>query len=366
MGASPSTGWHTHPGPSLVIVTQGTVTEIRRRRPDLHPAHLHRGHAEQLVRRHRRRGRPPDPGRKRRRGPDDRGAAHPRRPEQTAGRRQPGKLPLLTGRENERGRAPRRPRLCRRRRGVTRSRRSTTKRAGSRWASERGQRERRVEIRAGDCRGRRGGDLRRIGRARTRRRTPRRRRVPGRLRAVVRLHGRFDPTGEYYTFSWAIQSNLMIRTLVGYDHVAGPAGNMLVPDLATAVPKPTDGGKTYTFHLKPGVKFGPPVTAPVTSNDVLYAIERIADPKDGARVRASTTRRSRASTPTRAGKAKTISGIADAEREHDRLPPHPRRPATSSTGWRCRPRGRSRPRSRGCFEGQAGKYGRTSSRPART
>jgi hypothetical protein len=26
-GCTPSTGWHTHPGPSLVVVTQGTVTE---------------------------------------------------------------------------------------------------------------------------------------------------------------------------------------------------------------------------------------------------------------------------------------------------------------------------------------------------
>src|SRR5438876_3557284 len=26
-GCTPTTGWHTHPGPSLVIVTQGTVTE---------------------------------------------------------------------------------------------------------------------------------------------------------------------------------------------------------------------------------------------------------------------------------------------------------------------------------------------------
>src|SRR5215468_11118898 len=52
----------------------------------------------------------------------------------------------------------------------------------------------------------------------------------------------FDPTGEYYTFSFAIESNLMIRTLVGYDHVAGPAGNVLVPDIASSVPKPTDGG----------------------------------------------------------------------------------------------------------------------------
>ena len=45
----------------------------------------------------------------------------------------------------------------------------------------------------------------------------------------------FDPTGEYDVFSWAIESNLMIRTLLGYNHVAGPAGNRLVPDIATAV-----------------------------------------------------------------------------------------------------------------------------------
>ena len=47
-----------------------------------------------------------------------------------------------------------------------------------------------------------------------------------------------------------IYSNLLIRTLVGYNHVAGAAGNVIVPDIATSVPKPTNGGKTYTFHLK--------------------------------------------------------------------------------------------------------------------
>src|SRR6185437_8942850 len=74
----------------------------------------------------------------------------------------------------------------------------------------------------------------------------------------------FDPTGEYRVFPLGIYSNLMIRTLAGYNHVAGPAGNKLVPDLATALPKATNGGKTYTFHLKSGIEFGPPVNRPVT------------------------------------------------------------------------------------------------------
>jgi ABC-type transport system substrate-binding protein len=91
-----------------------------------------------------------------------------------------------------------------------------------------------------------------------------------------------DPTGEYLNFGFDILSNLLVRTLVGYDHVAGPAGNRLVPDIATAVPAPTNDGRTYTFHIKQGVKFGPPVDRQVTSADVLYAIERVAHPKDGA------------------------------------------------------------------------------------
>jgi peptide/nickel transport system substrate-binding protein len=118
----------------------------------------------------------------------------------------------------------------------------------------------------------------------------------------------FDPTGEYLTFSRAIESNLLVRTLLGYDHVAGPAGNKLVPDIATSVPAPTDGGKTYTFHLKRGVKFGPPVDRQVTSKDVVYAFERMANPKNGAQygfyysVIAGFD-------AFGAGKAKTISGI---------------------------------------------------------
>jgi peptide/nickel transport system substrate-binding protein len=92
----------------------------------------------------------------------------------------------------------------------------------------------------------------------------------------------FDPTGEYLGEAFGVYSNLLIRTLVGYNHVAGSAGNELVPDLATALPEPTDGGKTYTFKLRSGVEFGPPVNREVTSKDVLYALERVAKPKNGA------------------------------------------------------------------------------------
>ena len=91
-----------------------------------------------------------------------------------------------------------------------------------------------------------------------------------------------DPTGEYLANFIAIHTNLLGRNLVGYNHVAGPAGNVPVPDLATSIPTPTNGGKTYTFRLKSGVRWGPPVNRAITSQDVRYAVERLARPKNGA------------------------------------------------------------------------------------
>jgi peptide/nickel transport system substrate-binding protein len=85
----------------------------------------------------------------------------------------------------------------------------------------------------------------------------------------------FDPTGEYLGEAFGIYSNLLVRTLVGYNHVEGAPGNVIVPDLATNTGVVTNGGKTYTFHLKDGIKFGPPVNREITSKDVLWAFERI-------------------------------------------------------------------------------------------
>jgi peptide/nickel transport system substrate-binding protein len=92
----------------------------------------------------------------------------------------------------------------------------------------------------------------------------------------------FDPSGEYLGTAWNIYSNLMLRTLVSYPFTAGSAGNEPVPDLATEVPEPTDGGTVYTFTLKDGVTFGPPLNRPITSRDVAYAFERIATPSVAA------------------------------------------------------------------------------------
>ena len=69
-----------------------------------------------------------------------------------------------------------------------------------------------------------------------------------------------------------------MRTLVGYNHVAGAAGNVVVPDLATNLGTVSKDGKTYTFHIKNGVKFGPPLNREITSKDILFAFERLGTP----------------------------------------------------------------------------------------
>jgi peptide/nickel transport system substrate-binding protein len=84
----------------------------------------------------------------------------------------------------------------------------------------------------------------------------------------------FDPTGEYLGSAFTMYQALT-RTLVSYKHIGGAAGNKLYPDLASAMPDISSDGLTYTFKLKQGIKFGPPVNRAITSKDVEYAFERI-------------------------------------------------------------------------------------------
>lgn len=65
--------------------------------------------------------------------------------------------------------------------------------------------------------------------------------------------GSVDPAINYGTF-WA-QLILTNDGLVAFKKVAGVEGTKIVPDLATDVPTPTDGGKTYVFHVRSGIKY---------------------------------------------------------------------------------------------------------------
>jgi peptide/nickel transport system substrate-binding protein len=71
-----------------------------------------------------------------------------------------------------------------------------------------------------------------------------------------------DPALSYTVEGWGIMWNVYLP-LIGYKHVNGPDGATIVPYLAQALPKVTNGGKTYNFTLRQGVKYsdGTPVKA---------------------------------------------------------------------------------------------------------
>jgi ABC-type transport system substrate-binding protein len=86
------------------------------------------------------------------------------------------------------------------------------------------------------------------------------------------LSDNLDPTGEDQVgFAFEIYA-ATLSTLVGFPH-----GNKMVPELATSIPTPTDNGLTYTFHLRGGIRFAPPVNTEITSSDIAYAFQRIND-----------------------------------------------------------------------------------------
>jgi peptide/nickel transport system substrate-binding protein len=60
--------------------------------------------------------------------------------------------------------------------------------------------------------------------------------------------------------------------LVGYRTADGTVGLTLVPDLATTLPRPTDGGLTYTFTLRSGITYS--TGAVVRAADIRRGLQR--------------------------------------------------------------------------------------------
>jgi YVTN family beta-propeller protein len=60
--------------------------------------------------------------------------------------------------------------------------------------------------------------------------------------------------------------------LTGFRKTSGSAGLGLVPDLAVSLPTPTDRGRSYTFRLRPGLRYS--TGALIRPEDVRWAIER--------------------------------------------------------------------------------------------
>ncbi len=82
--------------------------------------------------------------------------------------------------------------------------------------------------------------------------------------------GPLDPNGDYSIWNLLIVTN---DGLTAFKRVGGVDGSELVPDLATSLPKPSDGGRTYVFRVRAGIRYSNGRI--VRPADFRYSLERL-------------------------------------------------------------------------------------------
>lgn len=87
-----------------------------------------------------------------------------------------------------------------------------------------------------------------------------------------------DPALSYTAEGWTAMYNTYIPLLT-YAHENGDAGSEVIPGLAKDLPKITNGEKTYTLFLRPGLKYSD--GTPVKASDFTYAVERVFKTNSG-------------------------------------------------------------------------------------
>ncbi len=80
-----------------------------------------------------------------------------------------------------------------------------------------------------------------------------------------------DPAAAYAAASWGTLT-AVYDGLVTFRRVAGSDGAELVPDLATSIPRAADGGRTYSFQLRRGIRYSN--GEPVRASDIRRGLER--------------------------------------------------------------------------------------------
>ena len=81
-----------------------------------------------------------------------------------------------------------------------------------------------------------------------------------------------DPQLSYTQEGWSAMGEVYIPLLT-YKRAAGAEGAEVIPGLAKEMPKISNGGKTYTLFLRPGLKYSN--GKPVKASDFPYTVERM-------------------------------------------------------------------------------------------
>jgi ABC-type transport system substrate-binding protein len=94
-------------------------------------------------------------------------------------------------------------------------------------------------------------------------------------------HG-LDPQASYTYAQWELLRCCLVRSLMTYRGVPGIAGTQFVPDLAAAPPSVSSDGLVWTFRLRRGIHYAPPLAGmEVTAGDVVRALLRAGSPDPG-------------------------------------------------------------------------------------
>ncbi|HJS96964.1 MAG TPA: ABC transporter substrate-binding protein, partial [Solirubrobacteraceae bacterium] len=97
--------------------------------------------------------------------------------------------------------------------------------------------------------------------------------------------------------------------LLSYPDAPAPEGERLVPEVARSLPTIGDGGRTYTFTIRPGYRFSPPSNQPVTAQTFKDTIERTFSPHELTSIPPFSIDDIVGARPYEQGKAKHISGV---------------------------------------------------------
>ena len=115
-----------------------------------------------------------------------------------------------------------------------------------------------------------------------------------------------DPAMAYGLSTWEVTRQLCVP-LVNYPNYGGAKGNDLVPAVAASMPEISSDGLTYTFTIRPNLKFSN--GAPLTAKDVKYTFYRLFKLNPDA---ADIFSAVKGTDKVVAGKAKSVSGITVA------------------------------------------------------
>ena len=94
----------------------------------------------------------------------------------------------------------------------------------------------------------------------------------------------FDPQASYTPTQFELLRCCLVRTLMTYPGLPNFEGTQPVPDLATGHPSASADGRIWTFQLRRGIHYAPPLqNVEVTSGDIVRALLRAgtSDPDGG-------------------------------------------------------------------------------------